>query len=870
MLASFMGVRLLRLIFSWSMTGLVLLSLIPSVAGQGRESDYERSRTYSTRMRNRVFRDQVKPNWFDAERKFWYRVQTGINSYEYVLVDAEAGTRAPVFDHKQISGTLSKELKREVDVTKIRLAEFNVSADAKRCTFRFGGRNWSLSLPSGNLISGASSGNTGRLEGLPAETRLVRSNSQGERTPICFENRLDKALDIYWVRSNGELKHYGSVGPGQEYEISTFAGDSWLLKDPKGKNVAVFVANRDDELAVVDGKTKPPAVRSDAQPKTESKTLNKTPNKSPSPPRRYSGPNRSPDQKWSVTIRDLNLWLRDLNTGDEQKLTNDGDAENIYQGRIWWSPDSKHFVVMRMTPGLKRKIHLIESAPRNSIHAKLLTMSYAKPGDRIDQQRPVLFSLAKDWHPRLVDNAAFPNPYSTRDLAWKPDSRSFSFLHNERGHQRLALVSVDAATANPKLMIDETADTFVCYSSKSYLRRLDDSNELIWMSERNGWNHLYLIDGDTGVVKRPLTSGNWIVRKVQRLDSKARELELEVSGLDPGQDPYYRHLIRVDLDTGKMVRLTGGDGDHTWEYSPGRKYLLDRYSRVDMPTVTVLRDAVTGRTICEIEQGDMSQLVSTGWQPPERFVAKGRDGKTDIYGIIVRPTNFDPSKKYPVLEQIYAGPHSSFVPKSFGLQTQLYAMAELGFIVVKMDGMGTSNRSKAFHDVCWKNLGDSGFPDRIAWIREAAKERPEMNLQRVGIWGGSAGGQSAMRALLAHGDFYHAAVADCGCHDNRVDKIWWNEQWMGWPIGSHYEQQSNVTQAHRLQGDLMLIWGELDRNVDPASTMQVVDALIKANKDFVQLIVPGAGHGAAGHPYARRRQADFFVRTLWGREPRSE
>ncbi|MDA7874562.1 S9 family peptidase, partial [Rhodopirellula sp.] len=351
---------------------------------------------------------------------------------------------------------------------------------------------------------------------------------------------------------------------------------------------------------------------------------------------------------------------------------------------------------------------------------------------------------------------------------------------------------------------------------------------------------------------------------------QAREIDLEVSGLDAGQDPYYRHLIRVDLDTGNLVRLTAGDGDHTWEYSPDRKYLLDRYSRVDMPTVTVLRDAVTGKQICMLEQGDMTQLVATGWQPPERFVAKGRDGETDIHGIIVRPTNFDRSKKYPVLEQIYAGPQSSFVPKSFGLQTQLYSMAELGFIVVKMDGMGTSNRSKAFHDVCWKNLGDSGFPDRIAWIQAAAQKRPEMNLERVGIWGGSAGGQSAMRALLAHGEFYHAAVADCGCHDNRVDKIWWNEQWMGWPIGPHYKQQSNVTQAHRLQGDLMLIWGELDRNVDPASTMQVVDALIKANKDFVQLIVPGAGHGAAGHPYARRRQADFFVRKLWEREPRSE
>jgi dipeptidyl-peptidase 4 len=861
-----MGVKSARLIRIGLLSVVVLLALISSVSGQGRKSDYERSKTYSSRVRNLVFRDAVKPNWFDAGRKFWYRVQTSGDSFEYVLVDAEVGKRELAFDHEKVSEVLSSQLKRRVDVTKARLAEFTIAPDAESCSFRYGGRSWSLSLPGSELISAATSKDTGATEGLPAETRLVRSNSQGQRTPIRFVNRLTKALEVYWIRSNGELKRYGSVAPGSEYKIATFVGDSWLLKDLGGRDVAVFVATHDEDLAIVDQSTRSPQTKRNAPAKTTPKVEGKSPNAK----RRYSGPNRSPDQKWSVAFRDSNLWLRDLDTGNDRELTHDGDAENVYQGQVWWSPDSKHFTVMRLSPGLKRTIHLIESAPRDSIHAKLLTMSYAKPGDRIDQQRPVLFSLAENWKPRLIDNANFLNPYSTRDVAWNPDSRSFSFLHNQRGHQRLSLVTVDTATAKPTLTIDERTDTFICYSGKSFFRRLNDTNELIWMSERSGWNHLYLLDATTGSVKRPLTQGDWVVRKVQRFDPQTRAIELEVSGLDAGQDPYYRHLIRVDLDTGEMVRLTAGDGDHTWEYSPDRKYLLDRYSRVDMPAVTVLRDAMTGRKLCTLEQGDMSQLVSTGWQPPERFVAKGRDGETDIYGIIVRPTNFDAKKQYPVLEQIYAGPHSSFVPKSFGLHTGLYAMAELGFIVVKIDGMGTSNRSKAFHDVCWKNLGDSGFPDRIEWIRAAAKSRPEMNLDRVGVWGGSAGGQSAMRALLAHGDFYHAAVADCGCHDNRVDKIWWNEQWMGWPIGPHYEEQSNVTQAHRLQGDLMLIWGELDRNVDPASTMQVVNALIKANKDFVQLIVPGAGHGAAGHPYARRRQFDFFVRTLWGREPRSE
>ena len=262
----------------------------------------------------------------------------------------------------------------------------------------------------------------------------------------------------------------------------------------------------------------------------------------------------------------------------------------------------------------------------------------------------------------------------------------------------------------------------------------------------------------------------------------------------------------------------------------------------------------------------MSALLATGWKAPERFVAKGRDGTTDIYGVIFRPTNLDPKKKYPVIEDIYAGPQDSFVPKAFAAFREPQALAELGFIVVQIDGMGTSNRSKAFHDVCWKNLGDAGLPDRILWMKAAAAKYPYMDLTRVGIYGVSAGGQDALRALLAHPDFYKVGVAACGCHDNRMDKIWWNEQWMGWPVGPHYAEQSNVTNAHKLQGKLLLIVGEMDHNVDPASTMQVVNALIKADKDFDLLVVPGAGHGIGG-AYGVRRMRDFFVRHLLGVEP---
>jgi len=339
------------------------------------------------------------------------------------------------------------------------------------------------------------------------------------------------------------------------------------------------------------------------------------------------------------------------------------------------------------------------------------------------------------------------------------------------------------------------------------------------------------------------------------------------------------HYARVNFDGTGLVVLTEGDGTHDVEFSPDRRFFIDTYSRVDLPPVTELRRADDGSLAVSLERADCSALLATGWKPPERFVAKGRDGQTDIYGVIHRPTNFNPDQKYPLIEKIYAGPQGAFVPKSFystenrGFPgTPIYegqTMAELGFIVVQIDGMGTNNRSKRFHDVCWKNLGDSGFPDRILWIKAAVEKYPQIDLARVGVYGTSAGGQSALRALLAFGDFYKVAVSDSGCHDNRMDKVWWNEQWMGWPIGPHYAEQSNVTQAGNLQGKLLLIVGEEDTNVDPASTMQVVNALISANKDFDLIVVPGANHGVgASTPYGARRTRDFFVRNLLKREPR--
>jgi dipeptidyl aminopeptidase/acylaminoacyl peptidase len=350
------------------------------------------------------------------------------------------------------------------------------------------------------------------------------------------------------------------------------------------------------------------------------------------------------------------------------------------------------------------------------------------------------------------------------------------------------------------------------------------------------------------------------------VDEEKRQIWFRGSGKNPGEDPYLIHYYRVNFDGTGLVALTEGNGNHSVQYSPDEKYLIDTYSRVDMPPAHTLRRVSDGKLVCKLEEADISELKERGWEAPEVFVAKGRDGQTDIWGIITRPRNFDPNKKYPVIESIYAGPHSSYVPKTFSAARRWASLNDLGFIVVQMDGMGTANRSKAFHDVCWHDLADAGFPDRILWHQAAAKKYPYYDITRVGIYGGSAGGQNSAGALFFHPEFYKVAVSSCGCHDNRMDKASWNEQWMGYPVGPHYAASSNIENANHLRGKLLLIVGELDMNVPPESTYRLTDALIKAGKDFDLLVVPGMGHGSGG-AYGERRRNDFFVRNLLGTEP---
>jgi len=574
----------------------------------------------------------------------------------------------------------------------------------------------------------------------------------------------------------------------------------------------------------------------------------------------------SPDGLSEAWVKNYNVFLRAKAGGQEIPLSFDGSEGNTYDIETFrWSPDSKRLVAYRIRRGYHRRIDLVESSPADQLQPKTITLEYEKPGDVLDLPRPVLFQV-EARKAIEIDNRLFPNPFEISETEWRKDGRAFTFEYNQRGHQVYRVIEVDAASGNARALVDEQSPTFFCYSGKKYRHDVADGKEVVWMSERDGWNHLYLYDGTTGQVKNQVTHGNWVVRGVEKVDDDKRQIWFRASGMTAGIDPYFVHYYRINFDGSGLTALTSGDADHHVAFSDDMKYYVDTWSRVDLAPVSELHRTDDGKVLAEIEHGDLQPLLKAGWRAPEPFAAKGRDGVTDIWGVIFRPTNFDSSKRYPVIEFIYAGPQDSFVPKSFRAYYPMQSMAELGFVVVQIDGMGTSNRSKAFHDVCWKNLADAGFADRILWHKAVATKYPYYDISRVGVYGHSAGGQNALGALLFHPEFYKAAVAGSGCHDNRMDKIWWNEQWMGWPLGPEYVADSNVVNAPRLKGKLLLTVGELDTNVDPASTMQVVNALVKAHKVFDLLVLPGQGHTPGG-PYGERKRLDFFVHNLLGVEP---
>ena len=787
---------------------------------QGTLDDYRRAAVVSQKIAGLTVDVPQNPTWVGST-KLWYRKSVK-GGNQFVIVDAATGEKKPAFDHAKLAAGLSTAIGGSYTAITLPFSEFSFADNDANIDFDAAGARYQCGLSTyqcsriGNAVAPAGRGGAAAIQngGFTGEAPTA-STACLSATGGSNGGRGGRGV-------GGRGAGRGGAAPPGPGAAPTIVG----CVSPDGNSVAFI-------------------------------------------------------QNYNVAVRPLRDDARSQpgiggngGTAAYQLVTYDGsEGEQYQQMSIRWSPDSKHIAAYRRHPGYMRMVHYVLSSPPDQIQPKDTSIFYRKPGDAVDIVRPSIIDVAARKSV-LVDNALFSNAYQISQAVWRKDGRAFTFEYNQRGHQAYKIIEVDANTGTARAVVDEETPTFFSYRplngsitdhGSNWRYDVDDGKEVLWMSERDGWAHLYLFDGATGKVKNQVTKGEWIVRGVDSVDVAKRQIYFRASGMIPGQDPYFQHYYRINFDGTGLVKYTEANGNHTIAWSPDHQYFTDLYSRVDLPPVLELR-RVSDMKMTPIEKGDASAQVATGWQMPEVFTAKARDGKTDIWGIVVRPINFDPKKKYPVIEQIYAGPQGSFVPKTWGGGVNLLALAELGFVVVQIDGMGTNNRSKAFHDVAWKNLGDAGFPDRILWHKAFAAKNPWYDVTRVGLYGTSAGGQNAMGGLVFHPEFYKVAYSNSGCHDNRMDKIWWNEQWMGWPIGPHYEAASNVVNAKKLTGHLMLVIGEFDTNVDPSSGYQVVNALIQANKYFDLLVVPNGGHGAGG-AYAIKKRNDFFVQYLLGVRP---
>jgi len=725
-----------------------------------------------------VYRSGVRPVWLSGER-FWYRVATGPEKSEFVMVDPARKSKAPVFDAAKLAAALSKAAGKTYEPGKLPFAAIDVAADGGTITFTAEGKRWIYDLKAG----------------------------------LCREDKAAPAAPQ-------------APGPG--------------------------------------GFSMPSAT--------------------------------SPDGKWTAFIKDDNLWLREKATGAERALTTDGVKDFGYatDNAGWtrsnrpvlkWSPDSKKIATFQQDQRGVGEMYLVETKVG---HPVLQAWKYPLPGDpvvttiqrvviHIDGPRLVRLQMPPDQHRSTSTDDIKSFDGTFEDVQWSPDGSKLVFVSSSRDHKIAAVRAADIETGQVRDIFEEKTETYFESGHTDPLwRYLGATDEILWFSERSGWGQLYLYDALTGRLKNPVTTGEGLVTQILRLDEKARQILFLAQGREKGRDPYFRHLYKVGLDGRGLALLTPEEADHEISLSPTGKYFMDAYSKPDAPATAVLR-GTDGKLRLELEKADIAALEAAGWKPCLPFTVKARDGATDLYGLLFKPTDFDPGKKYPIVVSIYPGPQSgSISARSFyPARGDCQSLAELGFVVMQLDGLGTPGRSKAFHDFYYANMGDNTLPDQVAAIQQLAARHPWIDIDRVGIYGHSGGGDAACDAMFRYPDFFKVGVSQAGNHDQRGYEDDWGEKWQGLLTKNadgtaSYDDQANQNHAAKLKGKLLLAHGTTDGNVPPYLTLLVLDALIKANKDFDLLLFPNRSHGFGGEPYMIRRRWDYFVKNLLGAEPPKE
>lgn len=599
----------------------------------------------------------------------------------------------------------------------------------------------------------------------------------------------------------------------------------------------------------------------------------------------------SPDGKKEAFIKDWNLWVRDVETKKETQLTTDGVKDFGYatdnagwthsdRAILEWSPDSKKIATFQQDQRNVSDMYLVTT---NVGAPKLEAWKYPLPQDKeiikihrviieVDSPKVIRLKMSPDdRRSTLCDDISCDGGFT--DNEWSADSTKLAFVSSARDHKWAQLRVADAVTGDVKDIFKETVATqYESGQGAVNWRYLSATNEFIWYSEKDDWGHLYLYDLNTGKLKNQITKGNFVVTQLVKVDDKNRVLYFNANGREAGRDPYFAHFYSVKFDGSDLKLLTPDDGNHQVSFSPDGKYIVDTFSKPDVPPTTVLRD-MNGKTVLTLEKASVSRLSETGWKPPMPITVKDRNNKWDLYGLMFTPTNLDPKKKYPVVNYIYPGPQGGGVgTRNFGAsRSDHQALAELGFIVIVIDGTCNPNRSKSFHDVCYGNMADNTIEDQIAGIKQLAAKYPYIDTTRVGMWGHSGGGFATAWAMFNYPDFYKVGISESGNHDNRNYEDDWGERYIGLMVGNNYEKQANQVYAANLKGKLLIAHGGMDDNVPPYNSYLVVDALVKANKDFDLIIFPNARHGyGADSYYMMRRRWDYFVKHLLGAEPPKE